>query len=184
MGLVASAAVGVVGRITSFAFMPNGAFSSAVATVAAQNIGAGRQDRALKSLWAAVGFSLIFSTLFCVYSQFLPETLIRIFTSEADVIAAGAQYLRADAYDALLTSFVFCFNAYFSACGNSMISMIHSLIATFLVRIPLSWMVSRMAEPSLFGIGLAAPAASLFSIVVCVGYFQYLRKKSGASQLS
>lgn len=184
MGLVASAAVGVVGRITSFAFMPNGAFSSAVATVAAQNIGAGRQDRALKSLWAAVGFSLIFSTLFCVYSQLLPETLIRIFTSEADVIAAGAQYLRADAYDALLTSFVFCFNAYFSACGNSMISMIHSLIATFLVRIPLSWMVSRMAEPSLFGIGLAAPAASLFSIVVCVGYFQYLRKKSGASQLS
>ena len=184
MGLVASAAVGVVGRITSFAFMPNGAFSSAVATVAAQNIGAGRQDRALKSLWAAVGFSLIFSTLFCVYSQFLPETLIRIFTSEADVIAAGAQYLRADAYDALLTSFVFCFNAYFSACGNSMISMIHSLIATFLVRIPLSWMVSRMAEPSLFGIGLAAPAASLFSIVVCVGYFQYLRMKSGASQLS
>lgn len=184
MGLVASAAVGVVGRITSFAFMPNGAFSSAVATVAAQNIGAGRQDRALKSLWAAVGFSLIFSTLFCVYSQLLPETMIRIFTSEADVIAAGAQYLRADAYDALLTSFVFCFNAYFSACGNSMISMIHSLIATFLVRIPLSWMVSRMAEPSLFGIGLAAPAASLFSIVVCVGYFQYLRKKSGASQLS
>ena len=183
MGLVASAAVGVVGRITSFAFMPNGAFSSAVATVAAQNIGAGRQDRALKSLWAAVGFSLIFSTLFCVYSQLLPETLIRIFTSEADVIAAGAQYLRADAYDALLTSFVFCFNAYFSACGNSMISMIHSLIATFLVRIPLSWMVSRMAEPSLFGIGLAAPAASLFSIVVCVGYFQYLRKKSDASQL-
>ena len=65
-----------------------------------------------------------------------------------------------------------------------MISMIHSLIATFLVRIPLSWMVSRMAEPSLFGIGLAAPAASLFSIVVCVGYFQYLRKKSGTSQLS
>ena len=60
MGLVASAAVGVVGRITGFAFMPNGAFSSAVATVAAQNIGAGRQDRALKSLWAAVGFSLIF----------------------------------------------------------------------------------------------------------------------------
>ena len=184
MGLVASAAVGVVGRITSFAFMPNGAFSSAVATVAAQNIGAGRQDRALKSLWAAVGFSLIFSTLFCVYSQLLPETMIRIFTSEADVIAAGAQYLRADAFDALLTSFVFCFNAYFSACGNSMISMIHSLIATFLVRIPLSWMVSCMAEPSLFGIGLAAPAASLFSIVVCVGYFQYLRKKSGASQLS
>lgn len=184
MGLVASAAVGVVGRITGFAFMPNGAFSSAVATVAAQNIGAGRQDRALKSLWAAVGFSLIFSTLFCVYSQFLPETLICIFTSEADVIAAGAQYLRADAYDALLTSFVFCFNAYFSACGNSMISMIHSLIATFLVRIPLSWMVSRMAEPSLFGIGLAAPAASLFSIVVCVGYFLYLRKKSSATKLN
>ena len=52
------------------------------------------------------------------------------------------------------------------------------------MRIPLSWMVSRMAEPSLFGIGLAAPAASLFSIVVCVGYFLYLRKKSSATKLN
>lgn len=177
MGLIASAAVGVVGRISSFAFMPNGAFSSAIATVAAQNIGANRRDRALKSLWLGIGYSLIVSTAFCIYSQFLPETLVRIFTADAEVIAAGAQYLRADAWDAMLTSFVFCFNSYFSACGNSMVTMIHGLCATFLVRIPVSWLVSRMAEPSLFGVGLAAPAASLFSIVVCVCYFVYLRKR-------
>ncbi|MDO4355690.1 MAG: MATE family efflux transporter [Clostridia bacterium] len=184
MGLVASAAVGVVGRVTSFAFLPTGAFSSGVATMAAQNIGAGKPDRALKSLWTAIGFSLVFSTLFCAYSQFWPETLVRIFTSDSAVIAAGAQYLRADAYDAVLTAFVFCFNSYFSACGNSMVSMIHSLIATFLVRVPVSWLVSRMAVPSLFGIGLAAPAASLFSIVVCFGYFTYLRRKAGDSPLA
>lgn len=184
MGLVASAAVGVVGRVISFAFLPTNAFSSGVATMAAQNIGAGKKDRALKTLWTAIGFSLVFSTLFCIYCQFSADTLVRIFTGDADVIAAGAKYLMANSYDAVVTAFVFCFNAYFSACGNSVISMIHSLIATFLVRIPLSWAVSRMAVPSLFGIGLAAPAASAFSIIVCLGYFSYLRKKDKASSLA
>lgn len=177
MGLVASAAVGVGGRITSFAFMPNGAFSSGVATVAAQNIGAKRQDRALKTLWLGIGYSLVISTIFCVYCQFSPDTLVRLFTADPEVIATGALYMRADAWDALLTSFVFCFNSYFSACGNSMISMIHSLIATFLVRIPVSWLASRMANPSLYTVGLAAAAASMFSIIVCVGYFIYMRRR-------
>lgn len=183
MGLVASAAVGVVGRITSFAFMPNSAFSSGIATVAAQNIGAGREDRALKSLWLGISYSLVVSAVFCIYSQLYPETFIRLFTNDAEVIAAGALYLRADAWDALLTSFVFCFNSYFGACGNSLVAMVHGLCATFLVRIPVSWLVSRMANASLFGVGLAAPAASLFSIVVCVCYFVYMRKKSQTRDL-
>lgn len=48
MGLVASAAVGVVEKLLVFAFLPLTAFSSAVAAMTAQNIGAGRRDRAVR----------------------------------------------------------------------------------------------------------------------------------------
>ena len=50
MGLVASAAVGVVEKLLVFAFLPLTAFSSAVAAMTAQNIGAGRRDRAVRVL--------------------------------------------------------------------------------------------------------------------------------------
>ena len=46
LGVVASAAVGVVERIIGFAMLPPGSFASAVATVTAQNMGAGKPERA------------------------------------------------------------------------------------------------------------------------------------------
>lgn len=89
----------------------------------------------------------------------------------------AALYLRSYSIDCLLVAFVFCMNAYFSGCGNSVISMVHSLIATFAVRIPLSYGLSRMAGVTLFEMGFAAPAASLVSIVICFGYFIRMKQK-------
>lgn len=45
------------------------------------------------------------------------------------------------------------------------------------IRIPMSWALSRIPGASLFYIGLAAPAASLLQVVICVAYFLWLRKK-------
>ena len=74
MGLVASAAVGVVEKLLVFAFLPLTAFSSAVAAMTAQNIGAGRRDRAVRVLGCGIAWSLLFGGLFCLYAQFFPAT--------------------------------------------------------------------------------------------------------------
>ena len=144
MGVIASASVGVVEKIIVFAMLPPTAIASAVAVMTAQNYGAGLISRMNGCLKAGIGMALIFGVSICVYCQFLPETLAGIFTRDADVIAMAAEYLRGYSIDCIIVSFVFCINSWFSGQGNSLFPMIHSMIATFFFRIPLSWLCSHL----------------------------------------
>lgn len=178
MGLIASAAVGVTEKIMAFAFLPPDAFAAALAAMTAQNIGAGKPRRALQALKWSILFSLAFGLLVCAFSNLWPEVLPAIFTTDGQVIRAAGLYMRTYSMDCALVAFVFSFNNYFSGCGNAMISMVHNIIATFAVRIPVTLAMSKLESASMLHMGLAAPAASLLSIVICAGYFLWLRKKN------
>lgn len=178
LGLVASAAVGVTERVIGFAMLPPSAFSNAVAAMSAQNFGAGRPGRAWKTLWYAVGFSLVFGVAVCLYVQICPAVLPRIFDQEPDVVLAASQYLRAYIIDCILVSFIFCINGYLSGLGKSFIAFAHSMVATFGVRIPVTYFMSRLVTDSLFLMGLAAPAASLASLVICTVVLAWMARKT------
>ena len=181
MGLIASAAVGVTEKIMAFAFLPPDAFASAVAAMTAQNLGAGKPERALQSLKWSIVFSLAFGLVVCGFANLFPGILPAIFTNDRQVIRAAGLYMRTYSIDCALVAFVFSFNNYFSGCGNAVISMVHNIIATFAVRIPVTLLMSRLPGATLLHMGLAAPAASLLSIVICAGYFLVLRKKAEIS---
>lgn len=72
LGLVPSAAVGVVEKIIIFAMLPPTSFASAVAAMTAQNLGAGKAERARRTLWFGIGYALVFGVLFCIYCQWNP----------------------------------------------------------------------------------------------------------------
>lgn len=183
MGVVASASVGIVSRVFSFGGIFPSAFGSAIAAITAQNIGAGKRGRALKSLRWGIVYSLIICGLFCVYCQVAPQSITALFVSasEPDVIAGSAAYLRAFGLDLLLVAVIFPTNSYLSGCGKSAISMAHSMIATFGVRIPLSILASRLVGYTLNGqlymLGLASPIASVPSIIISYAYIFWQRKK-------
>ena len=177
MGVIASASLGVVEKIIVFAMLPPMAISSAVATMTAQNYGAGLIKRMNKCLASGIGIALVFGVSVCVYSQFLPETLTAFFTKDAAVVAMAAKYLRGYSIDCIVVSFVFCINSYFSGQGNSLFPMIHSLIATFLFRIPLSYWFSQMDSSSLFIMGFAPPISTVVSLLICIWYLRYTQRK-------
>lgn len=176
LGLVASAAIGVVEKIIVFAMLPTGAFASAVATMSAQNLGANQPKRARSSLRYGILYSLGIGILVCIFTQFFPEILPGIFSRDSAVIIAAGQYLRAYTIDCILVSFVFCINSYFSSYGKSLISFGHSMAATFGVRIPMTYIMSKYAGDSLYAMGLAAPAASLLSIIICAFFLRRLKE--------
>lgn len=177
MGVIASAALGVVEKIIIFAMLPPVAISSAVAAMTAQNFGAGLTERMNRCLKAGIGMALVFGVSMCLYSQFLPDTLLRIFTSDPAVITMGAGYLRGYSIDCIMVSFVFCFNSYFSGQGNSWFPMVHSLIATLLFRIPLSWAFSHIDPTTLVWMGYAPPLSTLVSLFICLWYLPRWKRK-------
>ena len=67
---------------------------SAVSALGAQNIGAGKQERAIASLRYAVLITVGFGVLVSILIQFTAGPIVSLFTEGADVIRLGSQYLR------------------------------------------------------------------------------------------
>lgn len=177
MGVIASASIGVVEKIIIFAMLPPIAFASAIATITAQNMGAGKQIRAQKSLYYGIGCSLVFGIIFCIYSQLNPNSVITLFSKDRAVITTASLYLKSYSIDCILVCFIFNMNSFFSGCGHSIFPMMHSIIATFIVRIPVSFYLSKLPKATLYEIGFAAPLATFVSIVMCLFYMKSERWK-------
>ena len=170
LGLIASAGVGVAEKLCGFVMLIPSAYMQAMSAFVAQNIGAGKPERARKALAYGIGTSLAAGVLVGWLSFFHGDWLAGIFARDPLVVAAAADYLKAYAIDCLLVSFLFCFIGYFSGMGKTVFVMLQGLIGAFLVRIPVSYFVSRIAGVSLFYIGLATPASTFIQIVLCAAY--------------
>lgn len=177
MGLVAAASIGVGEKISAFTFMAPGSFAAAVAVMAAQNMGAGNEKRAVKSLYAGMVCALCFSVVFFTLSQTAPEWMAGLFTGDKDVIHSAALYIRSFSWDYLLVCYVFCANAFISGCGHTVFAMTQNIIATFAVRVPASYFISTITGVTLWHIGWAAPAATMLSIFMCAIYLKSGRWK-------
>lgn len=178
LGLIASAAVGVVEKLFGFLAMAPAAFGSAVAAISAQNLGAGEYVRAKKSMWCGIILSLIPSVFIFIFCQFGGSLLASLFTRDSEVIQLATLYLKSYSFDCILISFIFNINGYLNSSGHSWFSMLHSLITTFLVRMPFSFFFSRMENTSLFKIGWAAPLSTLISIILCAIFFRWIYIKN------
>ncbi len=177
MGLVASAAVGVVEKLIEFLMLPSVAFSAAVAAMAAQNLGAGRADRARSCMLGAIGCSIAFGAAVAVFCQIDGSLLTGLFTSDPAVAEAAAGYLKTYSLDCVLVAIVFNMNGFFNGSGYAAFAMAHSLTATFLVRIPATMLLSRLEGVTLTTIGWAVPLSTLVSLLLCGGFFWRLGRK-------
>ena len=176
-GLNAAAAVGIVEKIISFLFLVPSSMLSTVSALAAQNIGAGKYDRARQTLryamMIAIGFGLVVSILI----QFIAAPVVGLFTADAAVIVLGAQYIRGYIWDCIFAGVHFSFSGYFCAYGKSGISFLHNLIAILCVRIPGVYLTSKIFPDTLFPMGLATATGSLLSVIICIIAYRWLCKK-------
>jgi len=172
LGLIQSAGVGVAEKLCGFIMLIPSAYMQSMSAFVAQNIGAGKPQRAKRALIYGVGTSLLVSIFIGGFTFFRGDVLAAVFAKDAQVIEAAADYLRAYAIDCLLTSFLFCFIGYFSGLGRTMFVMIQGLIGAFAVRIPFSFFASRITGASLFVIGLATPASTFVQIALCALYMR------------
>lgn len=177
-GLVESSAIATCEKVIIFLMLPTQALSSALAPIVAQNVGAGNEKRARMALRISIGLSLIFACVFVIVGEIIPKELNSIFTSNAEVANLAGQYLRTYIIDCILVCFIFCFNSYFSGKGKTGFVLMHSVIVTCLIRIPLFILFTRMNNPSFIWIGTAAPIASIVSIAMCYIYMHHLKKTS------
>ena len=176
-GLTDAAAVGIVEKIISFLFLVPSSMLSTVSALGAQNIGAGKHDRADAILRYAIGIGVAFGTVMAVLMQFIAPSVVRPFTSDEAVVLAGASYIRGYIFDCLFAGIQFSFSGYFCAYGKSGLSFLHNSLSILLVRVPGAYLASRFFPQTLLPMGLASTCGSLFSSVVCVIAYCWLKRQ-------
>lgn len=169
---VASACQGIGGKINSFAILPGLAISSAISSMAGQNIGAGEFARAKKTM--LIGMAMAFSISVVVFSlvNLFPEFIIRLFDSEPEVIETGARYIRIISMDYLFACLMFCLNGLAIAAGNTYVALINAIVNGIIVRMPLAYFLVKAMDMGFDGVALAMGLASIGGIIIGAIYVQ------------
>ena len=180
-GLSVAAAVGIVEKIISFLFLVPSSMLSTVSALGAQNMGAGKYERADQILRYAMGIAVGFGLIVSLLIQIIAGPVVGLFTTDVAVILLGAQYIRGYIWDCIFAGVHFSFSGYFCAYGRSEISFIHNLIAILCVRIPGVYLTSKIFPDTLFPMGLATATGSLLSVIICMIAFGWLKKQKRKS---
>ncbi|MDO5010419.1 MAG: MATE family efflux transporter, partial [Intestinibacter bartlettii] len=161
MGVIQSAGMGIAEKLVGFIMLMPSAFAQAVSAFVAQNFGARKYDRAKKALLCAVATSLVCGVFMFYLSFFHGNLLSGIFSTDDAVIMASWDYLKAYGIDCLFTAILFCIVGFFNGCGRTTFVMIQGIVGAFLVRIPVSLLMSKVEPVSLFNVGLATPTSTV-----------------------
>lgn len=176
-GVVASASVGIVERISGVLVVLPLGFMQALAAFAAQNNGAKKYGRSKKGLQYALLFSSLFGILTGYLSFFHGIIFISIFTSDPETTVNAILYLKSYALDCLFVAIMFTINGYFSGCGKTTFVMLQCVFGALCFRIPLAHYLANLENTSLFIIGLATPASTLVQLMIGFSYYYFYQKK-------
>ena len=177
LGLEASSGYGVACKIVNFAMLVPSSLMQSMASFVSQNVGAGKEKRASHAMLCGIGVGLAIGCVVFALVMFKGDLLTGIFTTDAAVIQKGYDYLRGFALESIVTAILFSMVGYFNGHDQTLWVMIQGLTQTLLVRLPLAYYMSIQPNASLTNIGFAAPAATIFGIVLNVGFYVWFNRK-------
>lgn len=180
-GVYAASVVGISSKYDVFAMLSGTAMANALAAITAQNMGAGKPQRAKKSLWYGMSAALAISFLFWIWAQVSPQSMIGAFTADENVIAAGVPFFRSCSYDYFLVTIVFCLNGYLNGRQKTVWTMVSCSAGALLLRIPLVYLFSARYADNLGMLGRIAPAVSGIMAFYTLIYVLFEGKKCKSS---
>lgn len=178
LGLEASSGYGVACKIVNFAMLIPSALMQSMASFVSQNVGAGNQKRAKKSMFTGISVGLVFGCLVFTLIMLKGDVLAGFFSTDAAVIQKGFDYLKGFAPETIATAVLFSMVGYFNGNNQTLWVMCQGLIQTLLIRLPMSYYMSIQPNASLTKIGLAAPTSTAVGIILNILFYIYLNKKN------
>lgn len=173
LGLTASSGYGVASKIVSFAMLIPSALMQSMASFVAQNVGASKPKRAKQAMFTGMGIGLVFGCAVFALVMLKGNVLAGIFSTDAEVVQKGFEYLKGFAPETILTAILFSMLGYFNGNNKTVFVMIQGLVQTLLVRLPMSYLMSIQPNASLTKIGLAAPVSTLVGVLLNTAFYLY-----------
>ena len=145
-GTLVVAAYSIGMRIQMLGLFPIFGFAAAAATMVGQNLGAGRPERAQKSVYVATVVSFLCTAVAVLAFVFFASQLTALFNDDAGVVAVGASFLRITAIGICAASVGIVFGRGLNGAGDTISPLIITLIALWGFQIPAAIYFSGVRE--------------------------------------
>jgi putative MATE family efflux protein len=179
-GATTVAAFGAASRLDQFAFMPAMSTGLAVSSLVGQNIGAGKHDRVRDVVRSGLMLTGGIAAVISLVVMAAPKLLLGVFTADTMVLGAGATYLRIVAFSYVPLSLMFAVNGALRGAGDTMPTMLTTVIALWAVRVPLARTLSSIPSLGVKGVWIAAAVSPLVGFLVSYIYYRTGRWKTKA----
>jgi Na+-driven multidrug efflux pump len=125
-----------------FALLPSWGMSNAAATMVGQSLGAGKPDRAERSVWIAGFYSMCFlGVIGLIFTIFAPQ-IVRAFTAEPEVIGYGVDCLRTISYGFLFYAYGMVLIQSFNGAGDTWTPTVLNFLVFWIWEIPLAYLLA------------------------------------------
>ncbi len=138
LGTMAYAAHTIAINAESISYMPAFGFATASTAMVGQNLGAKNPDMAEKSGWEAWKLAAIFMGFMMIVLLIIPELLMRIYTTDPDVITMGRDLLRVVAFAQIPMATFFVLAGGLRGAGDTRTMLYISTASIWLVRLTLA----------------------------------------------
>jgi putative MATE family efflux protein len=126
-------------RMVGIFMLPAMGISNALASFVGQNLGAGKEERAVKSVHYAMFLVMSIMTVGCVLIFNYGGDFVRFFVNEVSVIEVGARMFKISAYATWIFGILMVYMGVFNGAGHSKSTMAFNVSRLWLFRIPLAY---------------------------------------------
>jgi putative MATE family efflux protein len=168
-------------RVVIFTILPSWGVSNAAATLVGQNLGAGRPDRAERSVWQAGFYNMLFLGLVGVIFLIFAERILGIFTSDPEVLRYGVSCLRICSYGYPAYAWGMVMVQAFNGAGDTWTPTWINLGCYWLFQIPFAWALALPLGLGTTGVFVGIAAAE--SMLAVAGMLAFRRGRWKARQI-
>ncbi len=166
------AAYTVALRLVEFALLPAWGLGNAAATLVGQNLGAGKPDRAEKSVWRASKYNAIFMAAVGVIMIIFAPQIVALFSAEPDVLRYGTSCLRILGVGYPMYAVGMIIIQALNGAGDTTTPSVMNFICFWLLQIPLAYWLATNAGFGPNGVFLAIVIAETALTVLGVLVFR------------
>jgi putative MATE family efflux protein len=170
-GSAVTAAFGVGNRIINMALVPSMGLSQACGTAVGQNLGAGRPDRAARSVWVGAGMLTAILLPICMLTFFFGATISRAFIGDPEVVQYGRDLFRITSFSVFAFGFVMVLLGAFRGSGYTVPVMVLNIARLWALRVPAAWLLAKAGNLGPVGLWWSMCISNLVVAIAAVIWF-------------
>lgn len=142
-GSVAIAGYQIGMRVFIFLLLPVVGLANAAATLVGQNLGAGKPERAERSVWIAGGWAAGILGVLGLAFIFFSDAVVSIFTADPEIGKYGSDCLRIIGYGYAFYGLAIVTESSFNGAGDTWTPTYINLLVLWAFEIPLAWALAN-----------------------------------------